>query len=140
MNYTLTGTFRLEDYSYWLEHHAINLVNYAAAVGTDVLIMSPIKPAPIGVRWFSLNMDDKLPHRNEEDLSLATLSYLERFQKEHTVWNRVFQYDEFSRWLKIVKVNLEYADVFRVFVNMTGDAVVQTFDVLISLMIFGKKL
>lgn len=133
--------FRFEDYSYWLKNHTINLVNYVAEVGMDVLIMSPIKPAPIGIQWFSLSMDGKLPHRVEEEDSLATSRYLARFEEYNTSWHSVFQFDEFSRWLKIVNVSLDYADVFRVFVkeDMAGDAVSHTFDVLITTVIIGKK-
>lgn len=121
-------TFRLEDYKW--KKHQINLVNYVAKVGSDVLILSPIIPAPIGIHWFSLTMNSELP------LPSTTSSHLEKFLKTYnTSWEIVFDDDRQKQWLKIQKVPLGYADVFRVFVddNRTGNA-----DVAITLMTFEK--
>src|SRR5688572_25222444 len=87
-------TFRLEDYTHWLENHKINLVNYVAEVGTNALILSPITPAPIGLRWFSLKLNGELPPRAGK-VSPATSRYFEEFQKTYNVsWQNVYKYDE----------------------------------------------
>lgn len=142
------GTFSVDDYSSWLKNHSINLVNYVAEVGTDVEIHSPITPAPIGVKWFSLN-DGELPCSSVgREGGRVSSTNMEKFSKTYnTSWQKVFKFERQNRWLKIKNVRLGYADLFRVFVGekKTGEtadrtsAEGQTFDVAITLMTFGKN-
>lgn len=143
--FTPTDTFRSEAYTQWLENHKINLVNYVAEVGKHALVLSPITPAPIDIRWFSLKLNGELPQRGD-NVSAATSKYFEEFQETNDAsWQNVYEYDEIIRWVKILDVRLGYADVFRVFVEDSRtdssdrtDAL-QTIDMAITLMIFGKN-
>ena len=122
-----------------MQYYKVNLVNYIAESGTDVLIMSPIKPVPFGMEWFSQNMEMKISNRSEGD-SNATLWNLQNFHRTYgAAWHSVFQYDEYQKRLEIRNVSLGYADVFRVVAseNITGSAS-PNFDVSITLAIFGK--
>lgn len=141
---TPTDTFRLEDYTHWLENHKINLINYVAEVGKTTVILSPVTPAPIDIRWFSLNMDGELPYRGD-NVSVTNSRYLVEFEETfNTSWQKVYKYDKIIRWLKIFNVRLGYADVFRVFVEdsrkqSSARTDPWTIDVAITLMIFGKN-
>ena len=131
-------TFRLKDYKW--KNYRIHLVNYVAEVGSDVLIRSPIMPAPISIRWFSLHMDDVMPRPSDKDVRLINSSI---YRKTYTTpMEIVYDYDINRRWLKIQKVPQGYSDLFRVFVDdsQPGNSTeVNSFDVAITLMTFGKN-
>ena len=127
-----------------MQNHTIHLVNHVAEVGEKVLITSPLQPAPVDLRWFSLNMNGHLPHPGDKEVDLTTHRYLARFQKIYNIsWHSVFKYDNINRWLKISNVRHDYADVFQVSVKeMRKSSAVheinETFVVDITLMTFGK--
>lgn len=131
-------TFRLKDYKW--KNYRIHLVNYVAEVGSDVLIRSPIMPAPIGIRWFSQQMDDNMPRPSDKDVRLINSSI---YRKTYTTpMEIVYDYDINRRWLKIQKVPQGYSDLFRVFVDESqpgNSTEVNSFDVAITLMTFGKN-
>lgn len=137
----------MEIYGGWLKNHEIHLVNYVAEVGRDVDILSPITPEPIGMQWFSLNFDGELRRPVGREVDRLGPNKSEKFLETYnTSWQSVFVFDELNRWLKIRKVRLGYADLFRVFIgqNRTGETKEenstegQAFDVAITFVTFGK--
>jgi len=120
-----------------------------ARVGTNLDIDSPIKPPPIGMRWFSLNYGGELLRSVGGDVGrVGPNNSLEFPEAANTSWRKVLIFNDTSGLLRIRRVRLYYADEFRVFLgwNRSGETRERSssdgkpFDVAITLMTFGENL
>lgn len=112
-------------------------------VNDTVTIRSPIDPVPKGLHWLSQEMESEVPELKSSHLiGMAYSHFFEKFAKTHNrSWTETFDLDRRNRWLKIRNVQLNFTDVYRIYVDVSlGDYKdAQEFDVAINLMVYSKK-